>query len=238
MKFKLGFYAMDYQQFITEIQNYWILYDKGLKKQANRFLFSFVRRFQEDVSEQEEDDILFQFCGEYIDGKKYIDANGVRRHWPFQMTALMNRYLNRECEKNKMPQMRWAFQISGFANQPNNPENDPCRLLEKAYMHEQCDQQTVDLYFGEQISKLWFGQHHFPDGCLITKNEYEAIVRTANRILSEKSVAPSLAAGFEYYVKLYHIYFEWREHGKTEDFYELCSREGIEYEGRLTIYYE
>ena len=70
MEFKLGFYAMDYQQFITEIQNYWILYDKGLKKQANRFLFSFVRRFQEDVSEQEEDDILFQFCGEYIDGER------------------------------------------------------------------------------------------------------------------------------------------------------------------------
>lgn len=34
---------MDYEQFITEIQKYWELWDRGLKKQANRFLFAFTK---------------------------------------------------------------------------------------------------------------------------------------------------------------------------------------------------
>ena len=34
---------MDYEQFITEIQKYWDLREKGLKKQANSFLFTFTK---------------------------------------------------------------------------------------------------------------------------------------------------------------------------------------------------
>lgn len=40
---------MDYEQFIAEIQKYWDLRKKGLKKQANSFLFSFVISFKENV---------------------------------------------------------------------------------------------------------------------------------------------------------------------------------------------
>lgn len=231
---------MEYSQFITEILHYWALCDRGLKKQANKSLFSFTKRFQEDVSEKEQDDILFQFCKEYIDEMKYPGTNMPRRHLPFQITELLNCYLNRECEKNEMPQMRWAFQIFGHYYNPHDPKNerDPYRILEKAYRHEQCDQQTVDLYFNEQIEQLWWGQHHFPDNCLITENAFEAIVRTANKILSEKSVAPSLVTTFEYYVKLYHIYFAWKENGENGDFYELCNSEGIKYKRPITVYYK
>ena len=38
---------MDYEQFITEIQKYWDLREKGLKKQANSFLFTFTKFFKE-----------------------------------------------------------------------------------------------------------------------------------------------------------------------------------------------
>ena len=34
---------MDYEQFITEIKKYWDLRKKGLKKQANSFLFAFTK---------------------------------------------------------------------------------------------------------------------------------------------------------------------------------------------------
>ena len=40
---------MDYEQFITEIRKYWDLRKKGLKKQANSFLFSFAKSFKENV---------------------------------------------------------------------------------------------------------------------------------------------------------------------------------------------
>lgn len=36
-----------------------------------------------------------------------------RRHLPFQLTKLLDDYLSRECEKEQMPQMRWAYQIFG-----------------------------------------------------------------------------------------------------------------------------
>lgn len=85
---------------------------------------------------------------------------------------------------------------------------------------------------------MWWGQHHFPEGCLITKEDFEDTVHTANKILSENLVDPSLVAEFEHYVKLYHIYFQWRENGRNEDFYGLCNKKGIEFKGIATFYYK
>lgn len=218
---------MDYKQFIEAMQNYWTLRDKGSKKTANEFLSSFVKEFQKNIPEEMQDAILFQFCKEYIDEMKYLD-DGLRRHFPFPMMEMIKRYLNRECEKNKMPQMRWTFQLFENYN-PQHFKNGrtPHAMLEKAYLHEQCDQRTIDLYLNEQMMQLWWGQHHFPKGALITKDEFEAIVRTIHKILSEKSAAHSLEVDFNEYVKLYRIYFAWEEAGKNSDFYALCADEGI-----------
>lgn len=231
---------MNYDEFITEIKKYWDLRSKGLKKQANSFLFDFTEQFKNEVSENDADKILFQFCREYIDELKFPGDNLPRRHIPFQITELLNSYLNRECKKNKMPQMRWAFQIFGKYYNPHDPkcENNTYNILEHAYMHEQCDQKTVELYFNEQVEFLWFGQHHFPERCIITHEAYENTVQTAKKILSEKSVKPSLVEEFEYYVKLYQIYFDWQNNGRNGDFYELCKIEGLEYEPISTFYYE
>lgn len=130
---------MDYGQFITEIQKYWDLRERGLKKQANKFLFAFTKQFKEHVPEPEANVILFQFCREYIDEMKFPGDPLPRRHLPFQMTELLNDYLIRECEKNKMPQMRWAFQIFGNYSNPHDPkrEHNPYHILERAYAHEE-----------------------------------------------------------------------------------------------------
>lgn len=231
---------MNYEEFITEVEKYWDLRDKGLKKQANRFLFEFTKRFKQEVSESNADEILFQFCREYIDELKFPGDNLPRRHLPFQLTELLNSYLNRECAKNKMPQMRWAFEIFGKYYNPHNPkrEHNPYHILERAYAHEQCDQKTVDLYFNEQVDFLWWGQHHFPEGCIIAREEFEAAVQTGRKILSEKTVPPPLAADFEYYVKLYQIYFNWQDNGRDGDFYELCKAEGLDYKPIPAFYYE
>ncbi len=230
---------MNYGEFVEEIKKYWALREKGLKKQANGFLFKFTDEFKKNVSEQNADEILFQFCREYIDELKFPSDALPRRHLPFQITEILNSYLRRECEKKKMPQMRWMFQIFGHYYNPHDKEytNDPYHVLELAYAHELCDQETVDLYFNEQVESLWWGQHHFPEGCLITKEKFENIVQRANKILSEKSVDKSLVASFQYYVKLYNIYFEWVENGRNMDFYEICESEGIEFEACATFYY-
>ena len=148
----------------------WDMRSKGLKKQANRFLFEFTGRLKEEVPKHEMDRILFRFCKEYIDEEKFPDTN-----LPFQLTELLNRYLAQECEKNRMPQMRWAYQIFGNSYNPHDPmlEHDFYPILERAYMHEKCDPQTVQLYFREQLDSLWWGQHHFPESIRITKEEFE-----------------------------------------------------------------
>lgn len=105
-------------------------------------------------------------------------------------------------------------------------EHDFYPILKRAYMHEKCDLQTVQLYFREQLDSLWWGQHHFPEGCLITEEGFENIVGVANQILSEKTVEPQLVKEFEYYVRLYQIYFAWQRDNRNGDFYELCKREG------------
>lgn len=213
----------------------WDMRSKGLKKQANRFLFGFTGRLKEEVPKHEMDRILFRFCKECIDEEKFPDTN-----LPFQLTELLNRYLAQECEKNRMPQMRWAYQIFGDYWNPHDPgcKQNPYHILERAYAHVQCDQQTVDLYFGAQIDRLWWGQHHFPDGCLIGRTEFEEIVHTARKVLAEKPVDPSLAAEFGYYVELYHIYFKWKETGRDGDFYGLCSNAGIEFHRLPVVYIE
>ena len=231
---------MDYEQFITEIKKYWDLRKKGLKKQANSFLFSFTTSFNANVPDADADAILFQFCREYLDEMKFPGDALPRRHLPFQLTKLLDDYLSRECEKNQMPQMRWAYQIFGNIYNPHDPklEHDFYPILERAYMHEKCDPQTVQLYFREQLDSLWWGQHHFPESIRITKEEFENIVGAAKKILSEKTVDPQLVEEFEYYMKLYQIYFEWQNNNRNGDFYELCRKEGLAFEGVPVIYYK
>lgn len=71
----------------------------------------------------------------------------------------------------------------------------------------------------------------------ITEEEFENIVGVANKILSEKTVEPQLVEEFEYYMKLYQIYFEWQNNNRNGDFYELCRKEGLVFEGISVIYY-
>lgn len=130
-----------------------------------------------------------------------------------------------------MPQMRWAFQIFGKYYHPDKPQGNknPYYILEKAYGHKQRDQETVELYFNEQIEILWWGQHHFPEDSLITREEFENVVETGKKIRTENKVNQGLLEDFDYYVKLYRIYFDWERQGKKDSFYRLCKREGLEF---------
>ena len=58
---------MNYNDFTTELNRYWNLFNQGLKKQANQFLFEFTERFEQETPERDADDVLYQFCHEYFD---------------------------------------------------------------------------------------------------------------------------------------------------------------------------
>lgn len=230
---------MNYDEFLAGIDEYRELFEKGLKKQANKLLFKFAEEFKAGVPQKQADEILFSFCREYFD-QKALPSALTHDQLPFQLTGLLNEYLNRECSEGKMPQMRWAFQLYGRYYNPHDPKNehDPFDILKKAYEHPECDQKTVDLYFNEQVEWLYWGAHHFPDDCIITRESYRETVATAENILSEKTVDPALVQEFNYYVRLYELFYEWSDGGHEGDFGELCERSGLEFHAVKAFYYK
>lgn len=233
---------MTYEEFCSEIEKYWELFNNGLKKQANKHLFAFAERFGAEVARDNGDELLFRFCRDYLDGDRFDSHKqyGIER-LPFQLTGLLNDYLAHECKAEKMPQMRWAFQLFGRYYNPHDPKQTslkPYDILAKAYEHPECDQKTVDLYLEQQVEWLSFGAHHFPDGCCIARESYEETIKTAERIIGEKPVPAVLAEETYYYKALYEMYYNWHDGGRNGDFAELCKAEGIEFNAIAAYYYK
>lgn len=113
---------MTYEEFTARLGEYSTLFEKGLKKQANKYLFAFVEDFNKNVSRENADELLFRFCREFYDEGKFPDFRtyGSPR-LPFQLTGLMHEYLKRECLAEKMPQLRWAYQLGGAVLQSPRP---------------------------------------------------------------------------------------------------------------------
>ena len=235
---------MTYDEFKSGVDEYIALVDKGLKKQANKLLFEFADSFKANVSDVEADGILCQFCRDILEDGGYpkfreFGFRGTSR-LPFQLSGLVFDYLMRECERNKMPQMRWEYQLFGKYCNPHDPKNEhsPYEILERAYDHPECDQLTVDLYFNAQLDELGFGAHHFPDGCCITREYYEECVGICEKIIAEKQVHEGLAAEYRYYKALYELWYKWNDGGRDGDFDELCRREGLEFAPVKAFYYD
>ncbi len=231
-----------YEKFIIGIDKYFEYYDKGLKKQANNYIKNFVNDFEKNVPESERDEILYRLCCEMLDeGKheRFLRNGGIMNsyrfscHLPHELNRIVWEYLKRQCELEKMPHMRWIFQIYNTHQNPFDPkgEYNTYKILEKAYNHNDCDQKTVDLYFYEQIKWLEWGAHHFPEGCIITKESYEETVKTAEKIISERYVCLYLKEALDYFVKLYDCFYKYTDSG--EDFYKLCDEANI----RFPTYY-
>ena len=227
-----------YKKFTIEIEKYFEYYNKGLKKQANIYIKSFVNDFEKSVPKSERDEILYRLCREMLDEEKHEKflRNGGNKcgyhiscHLPHELNRIVWDYLKRQCELEKMPQMRWIFQIYNTHHNPfdTKAEYNTYKILQKAYKHKECDQKTVDLYFYEQIQWLEWGAHHFPEGCIITKESYEATVKTAKKIIAEKYVCSYLKEALDYFIKLYDCFYKYTDSG--EDVYKLCDKANISF---------
>lgn len=231
---------MTYEEFTARIGEYSALWNKGLKKQANKALAAFAEDFKNNVPQSNADELLFRFCSEFYDGDGFpeLKEHGCSR-LPYSLMGLVYEYLKRECLTDKMPQMRWAYQLGGRYFNPFDPtlEQDPYDVLKRAYEHPDCDEKTVRLYFENQIYNLDFGAHHFPEGCCIAREVYLEDVKTAEKILAEHDLPPEFAEELEYYKTLYRMYFEWSDNGRKGDFDALIKAAGIEFSAPKAFYY-
>ena len=53
---------MTYDEFLVALGEYWELFEKGLKKQANKLLFKFAEDFKANVPQERADELLCRFC--------------------------------------------------------------------------------------------------------------------------------------------------------------------------------
>ena len=129
-----------------------------------------------------------------------------------------------------MPHLRWAYQICARSLQGLDKDE----LLRRAYRHERCDAYTVELYF----CMLLDGAHHFPEGCLIERAYYERLIREARDVMQKYEISARLNLEFEYFIKLYECYFEFKSRGDEVDFYALCEKAGLNFAPAKSFYYE
>lgn len=133
-----------------------------------------------------------------------------------------------------MPHLRWAYQICARGLR----ELDRDELLRHAYRHEHCDARTVELYFCTLLDALDWGAHHFPESCLIERSCYEQLTSEARDVREKHETSARLNLEFEYFVKLYECYFEFKSRGGEVDFYALCKEAGLNFAPVKSFYYE
>lgn len=226
-----------YERLKFELCEYLRLYDAGLKKLANAHLKGAVSKFKSEFSEAERDYALNELCREILDESeselKNLKSRG-NGELPFELGELVGEYLKKRCIAGEMPHLRWAYQICAHGLR----ELDKDELLRRAYRHKRCDARTVELYFCMLLDALDWGAHHFPEGCLIERARYEQLIREARDVREKHEISERLNLEFEYLIKLYECYFEFKSRGGEVGFYALCEKAGLNFAPVKAFYYE
>ena len=233
-------YRMDHRnfdEFLENVLHYYQLYEQGLKKQANKYIEDYVHTISAG-DRKELNDVLFLFAQELCDIKKY-DSMGLRERGngriPYALDMLLRDYLYSECLENKMPQLRWFYELYKNDKFGVMYAKD---MLERAYLSADCDQKTVTLLFASWLGVLGWGAHHFPEGCIITREEMHNAVEQCKKIMSEKEVDEELIAELHYWELLYQCYYKYVDEGRSKSFQEYCDEAEIEFHGLITVYYQ
>ncbi len=225
---------MEYQEFNNEIENYYNLYKKGLKKQANKYIENFVREF-EAIDELEKDEILYHFVCDLCDRDiyDYLKERGNGKI-PYALNQCVRDWLYKCCLDEKMPELRWFYEL--YYNDAFGVE---CagEFLEKAYAGRECDAKTVNLLFASWIDILGWGAHHFPDCCIISDEARDNAFTQCRKIMGEKTVDEKLQAELKYYETLYSCYNNYCAGGRKKNFQQYCDEANLKFYECEAYYY-
>ncbi len=192
-----------------------------------------MSKFKSEFSQTQRDCALGELCREILDENKSELKNLKNRgngELSFRLGELVGEYLKNCCIAGQMPHLRWAYQIC--ARSLRGLDKD--ELLRRAYRHEHCDARTVEML----LDALDWGAHHFPESCLIERSCYEQLTSEARDVREKHEISARLNLEFEYFVKLYECYFEFKSRGGEVDFYALCKEAGLNFAPVKSFYYE
>lgn len=112
-----------YEILLNGLDLYLNMYEKGLKKQANKYISSFIDEFEHSTPKEDLEKFLCRFCQEICDEDKHSQllsrGNG---SLPYDLGKIVWNYLKNQCEAGTMPHMRWAFQLFGKSYNPFDPQ--------------------------------------------------------------------------------------------------------------------
>ncbi len=226
-----------YAEFINGVNEYYRLYNLGLKKQGNAYLREFVQKFRQRP-EDEKNEVLNDFCRfvcDTEDGKALLErGNG---SLPYEVNRIIWEYLKEKCNQNEMPHLRWFYELFNGRYAAYKDDADTVDFLKRAYAHKDCDEKTVEFYYRHFLDVLSYGAHHFPECCLIDKEEYEFVFEKLKQISSEHAVPENLLQDADYFRKLYNAWESYLSENKKRPFEEYCADAGITFNEIITIYY-
>lgn len=212
--------------FEENVAEYLKLWNLGLKKKANQIIKEAMEQF-DGWSKEHKKEVVLEFCAQVCDTED-SPFRQVFGRVPYELSTRIKDILYDCCEEMGMPCLRWCYELCGH-------DGD---ILRKAYCHPGCDEKTVCYYFKAFLDDLWYGAHHFPDGCLITEADFDKTVDCCERILEEHTVSQDLKAEYEYYKRLYQIWWEVKGTGNGRNFLEQCEKEELGFVPVEAIYYE
>ena len=226
-----------YLQFLQQLKEQYVtLFEKGLKKQANKALDLFLESFDQ-LDELTKGEIYYQLCEGLCDTpEEDIVALQKRSNGqlPFALHNRVHDYLFQECKQNKMPHLCWYYQL--FRHDKMGSQH-AFAMLQKAYEHKDCDPKTIVLLLENYIDYLAWGCHHFPDGCIIERSGAEETIRLGKELLSQHPFALELQQEFLYYEQLYRLYWQYQEE-EGQNFGALCHANGIPFAPVKAYYYK
>ena len=177
---------MDYEKVIEQINEYEVLYSLGMKQDANRVMQDLCN-WLESTSPEETDILLKQRITDICETETLVflfkRGNG---QLPFQLKQMIQKWLYPRCQRSKMPELRWFYQI--FKYDLNNSEY-AYSFLDSAYTQSVDDPKTQELVFERNLDSLEYGMHELPIGLLISDKEAQIIFQQCDAII-QRGYAP------------------------------------------------
>ena len=206
--------------FTSEFDRYLEVREAGLKKEGNKILEKLMLYFDE-LDEDIKTEICEEFCILCFEKSKMKE-----REIQFFLSQRIIKILEKACDENKMPHLRWYYQMTRNGD-----------ALERAYKHELCDEKTAGLLVGEYLGVLWHGCHHFPDYCLISREYCDYLLDKISEIIQKHGLGDVVEKEYLYYKELFSEWWTWEAEDAEEGFGEWCVSKGKRYKWVQAFYF-
>jgi len=212
-KFNDSFFENEYNRYL-EIK------DKGLKKQANKILENLMLYF-DNLDTEIKNAICEEFCILRFEKEVIQD-------FQFFLSTRILEFLRDACLQNIMPHLRWYYQMTG-----------DFELLEKTYNHLGCDDETIKSMCNYYLNYLWHGSHHFPEYCLIEKEESCDLLRKVQTLIQKHgSILKEETEDYLHFEQIYGDWWTYKYENPNYSFDEWCIEHNRKYSWVAAYYYE